>query len=737
MDPLIVVSNRLPIVIKRDEKGKFTYVRETNGGMANAIDALDTSGGLIWIGWPGFPSDDLTESEKSEIYGTLVEQFGFVPIFQTREQIALYYEGYANDTLWPLFHYFPEKATYQHTYWEAYQAVNAMFLQAIEDFAESHSTIWVNDYHLMLLPTLIRQALPEAKIGFFLHTPFPSYELFRQIPQRNELIKGLLGADLLGFHIYDYARHFISSANRLIGAQATNGSIEYDGRIVKVDTFPIGIAYERFIAQLHTKESQKELQALEEHYKNQKIILAIDRLDYSKGILERMRGFEMFLRQHPEYMEKATLYMIEAPSRTEVPAYKQLRNDVELMVSRINGMYGTAQWAPIIYLFQNFGFDKITPLYHRADVALITPLRDGMNLVAKEYIACKENRLGVLILSETIGAADELIDAILVNPNNTQQVADAILEALSMPKPEQRRRLKRMQKRIKEYSVQRWGTDFVADLKKAALAHKGHFRKRISDKETQAMLNKYRKAHSRLLILDYDGTLKKYVGTPGNEGAKPDSELLSLITRLTEQANTKVVITSGRTKDIMEKWFGKFPRLSLVAEHGAWIKDHGEWTKEAGAFDKRPYTRVMKKFAPRTAGAIIDVKDFGVVWHYRRVSPELAYVRNGELRHELKHIAEGSDIGVYDGRKIIEVKPKHLHKGVITREFTDKYPSDFLLAVGDDYTDEQMFSALPPHALSIKIGPGATSAKYQVAHIDKARQILEDLSSVAVKSPKK
>lgn len=737
MDPLIVVSNRLPIVIKRDESGSFTYIRETNGGMANAIDALDTSNGLIWIGWPGFPCDDLTELEKQEIYDTLVERFGFVPIFQTRQQIELFYEGYANDTLWPLFHYFPEKATYQHAYWEAYQAVNAMFLEAVADFAESGSTIWVNDYHLMLLPTLIRHSLPDAKIGFFLHTPFPSYELFRQLPERNELIKGLLGADLLGFHIYDYARHFISSANRLIGAHSANGSIEYDGRVVKVDTYPIGIAYERFIAQLHSKESQKELQTLEDHYKNQKIIVAIDRLDYTKGILERMRGFEMFLRQHPEYQEKATLYMIEAPSRIEVGAYKQLRDDVELMVSRINGMYGTAKWTPIIYLFQNFGFDKIAPLYHRADIALITPLRDGMNLVAKEYIACKADRLGVLILSETIGAADELIDAIHVNPNNTQQVADAILEAVTMPKPEQRRRLKRMQKRVKEYSVQRWGSDFITDLKKAALAHKGQFRKRITSKEILATTNKYRKSHSRLLLLDYDGTLKKFVGTPGNEGAKPDAELVALLGRLTQQSNTKIVITSGRTKDIMEKWFGKLPRISLVAEHGAWIKDHGEWTKEAGNFDKRPYIRIMKKFAPRTAGAIVDVKDFGVVWHYRRVSPELAYVRNGELRHELKHIADGTDIGVYDGRKIIEVKPRHLHKGVITREFTDRYPSDFVLAIGDDYTDEQMFSALPPHAYSIKIGPGSTSAKYQVAHIDQARHILNTLSTSPVKGSKK
>lgn len=543
----------------------------------------------------------------------------------------------------------------------------------------------------------------------------------------------MLGADLVGFHIYDYARHFMSSAERLLGATARNGTLDYDGRFIKVDTYPIGIDYDRFTTQLHSRESQKELRALNDRYTGQKLIVAIDRLDYSKGILERMRGFEMFLQQHPEWHGKATLYMIESPSRTEVPAYKQLRDDVELLVSRINGAYGSAQWTPIIYLFQNFGFDTIAPLYHRAEVALITPLRDGMNLVAKEYLACKESVPGVLILGESIGAADELIDAIQINPNNTQQVADAIHEALTMPRPEQRKRLKRMQKRVKEYSVQRWGNDFITDLAKAAAVHKGQFKKQITPAATTALVAKFRRAHYRLLLIDYDGTLKKFASVPGSQAAQPDAAVLALITRLTELPNTKVVITSGRTKNTMERWFGKLPRLALVAEHGAWVKNHGIWEKNADSFDKRPYVRAMKRYAPRTAGAVVDVKDFSVVWHYRRVNPELAFVRNGELRHDLKQLAEGTTIGVYDGRKIIEVKPQSLHKGVIARDFTEKYPSDFILAIGDDYTDEEMFAALPAQAVSIKIGSGSTLAKHQVPRLEKAIAILEQLAASKVR----
>ena len=734
MDPVIIVSNRLPISIGRAANGSFTY-NHTSGGLGTAIASLNLAGGHLWIGWPGIASDDLTESEKEQITNHLIDTYDYIPVFQTKQQISDFYEGYSNDTLWPLFHYFPEKANYQDRYWQAYQQVNELYRQAVENFAENASTIWIHDYHLMLLPELVRQTLPESKIGFFLHTPFPSYELFRQLPERNELISGLLGADLVGFQIYDYARHFFSSASRLIGAESRGDIIEYNGRHIKVDTYPIGIDNERFTKQLNTRESQTELAVLEDHYKGQKLIVAIDRLDYSKGIIERMRGFETFLEQHPNLHSKTTLYMIEAPSRTEVQAYKQLRDTVELMVSRINGTYGTAAWTPIIYLFQNFGFDKIAPLYNRADIALITPLRDGMNLVAKEYIACKQNRPGVLVLSETIGAADELLDAILVNPNNTQQIANAIYQAIKMPVPEQRRRMRRLKKRISEYSVQRWASDYMTDLIKAAKSHKGQFKNRLTEKKQNIIINKYRKARNRLLLLDYDGTLMDFVSAPVVGSAKPDAALLELIGKLQQHKDTKIVITSGRTKETMQKWFGAFPRIALVAEHGAWIKDHNEWVMQAKSFNKRPYLRAMKQFAPRTAGAVVDAKDFGVVWHYRSVNPELAFIRNGELRTALHQLAEGSDIGIYDGRKIIEVKPKHLHKGVIAREFSDRYPSDFILAIGNDYTDEQMFEALPPHAATIKIGPGPTGAHYQVANASAGRRLLQSLGQ-AVKRTK-
>ncbi len=725
MGKLVVVSNRLPIAITKKD-GKLSYVH-TSGGLGTAMSSLDIDD-FVWVGWPGIASDELTDEEMRQITQDLKEQFNYIPVFQTRQQIALYYEGYANDTLWPLFHYFQSHAVYRDEYWTTYQEVNQLFLQAIESVADDDSRIWIHDYHLMLLPEMTRRVLPDAKIGFFLHIPFPSYEIFRLIPERKELIRGMLGADLVGFHIYDYARHFLSSSQRLLGATSDNGTIEHDGRMVKVDTFPIGVDYGRFKEELAKPAVKKELRSLTKRFIDQKLIVAVDRLDYSKGIPERLAGFERFLAEHPEYHEKVVFHMIAAPSRTEVETYRQLRDSVEQTVSRINGLYATYRWSPIAYQFQNLGFDKIVPLYHRADVALVTPVRDGMNLVAKEYVASKQAQPGVLILSETAGAADELMDALLINPNDAHEVATAIHEALEMPTNAQLTRLERMQERIADYTVQKWGNDFLGELDAVSETHKGSLQKRLRSADSEVIVREYRQATSRLLLLDYDGTLHHFVATPGREAARPDAELLAMIDRLAKQPGTKVIITSGRDRQTLQSWFGHFAQVSLVAEHGAWTRDHGEWKRNTEEFDKKPYLDIMKRYGVRTAGSVIDEKEFSVVWHYRRVNPELAYIRNAGLRHELREATEHTDIGVYDGRKIIEVKPRGLHKGVIARESLDKYPSDFILCAGDDYTDEEAFRVMPAEAHTIKIGFGQTHARYQVGKMEKILTLLDKLS---------
>ncbi len=724
MSNFVIVSNRLPVSVSRVE-GKLVF-SVSSGGLATAMSSL-TLENQVWIGWPGIASDDLTASEKAQITKEL-RKYNCFPVHLTSQQIADFYEGYSNDTLWPLFHYFQSYAQYSDAYWNAYRAVNRKYLQAVKKQAAPDATIWIHDYHLMLLPSMVRSALPDSKIGFFLHIPYPSYELYRLLPERKEIIEGLLGADLLGFHIYDYARHFISSCNHLLGVSSEQGIIEYQGRRVKVDAFPIGIDYKKFRSTVDSPETKHEMACLAERYGDQKIIVSIDRLDYSKGILKRLEAFELFLREHPEYLKKVTLLMVAVPSRTEVETYKLLRDSIEQTVSRINGQFGTTDWMPISYQFQNLPFEHIVALYAKAEVALVTPIRDGMNLVAKEYVASKRRRTGVLILSEMAGAANELTEALQVNPNNVTAIAQSIYQALTMKRKEQKQRLDAMQARISEYTVQEWGSDFITQLERVSDAHRGAMKKRLKQQDITDIISGYSNAKSRLVLLDYDGTLHGFSTSIRASAVQPSIRIKAQLRRISEQAGTTLCIISGRPRKVLEMWFGSMPNIVLIAEHGAWIKTEGKWEQNTEQFDKSTIVDAMKRYASRTAGSLVEEKDFAVVWHYRRVAPELAYIRNNDLRRELKTLTDDSSLGVYNGNKIIEVKPKSIHKGVIATQLAAKHDSEFIFCAGDDYTDEHMFKALPSHARTVKVGYGTTHAKHQVAKLERILSIIEQMS---------
>jgi trehalose 6-phosphate synthase/phosphatase len=724
MHKFVIVSNRLPVSVSRVE-GKLQF-DVSSGGLATAMSSLEMPH-QVWIGWPGIASDDLTSAEKAQITREL-RRYNCYPVHLTKQQICDFYEGYANDTLWPLFHYFQGLSQYNATYWQAYQTVNRKFLAAIMRSADPEATVWVQDYQLMLLPNLIRNALPNTRIGFFLHIPFPSYEIFRFLPERREIIEGLMGADLLGFHVYDYARHFISSCNHILGSTSDQDVIEYRGRRVKIDAFPIGIDYAKFREALSNPETKEEIAQLSERYRDQKVLLSVDRLDYSKGIMKRLEAYELFLREHPKYIKKIVMIVIAVPSRTEVDTYKQLRDDIEQTISRINGMFGTTDWAPISYQFQNLQFEHIVALYSKADVALVTPLRDGMNLVAKEYIASKRNQKGVLILSEMAGAADELSEALQVNPNDIPALAACIHTALTMPKNEQIRRLKAMQQRIGDYTVQKWGSDFIEQLELAHRSHTGALHKRLRQTDIDALLEKYHDAKHRLIMLDYDGTLRHFSNIISAAASRPSLRLRMQLSQIASKSDTTLCIVSGRPRKILDAWFGQIPNLVLIAEHGAWTKEKGSWKQNAETFDKKEIVSVLNNYATRTAGAVVEEKDFAVVWHYRRVSPELAFIRNGAIRRELKHLTSNTPIGVFNGNKIIEIKPTVINKGEIAKQLLESHPSDFIFCAGDDYTDEDMFKTLPDDAHTVKVGFGTTHAKHQVSKLERILGIIESMS---------
>jgi trehalose 6-phosphate synthase/phosphatase len=723
----IIVSNRLPVSVSKVD-GKLVY-KPSSGGLATAMSSLGGNADeRLWIGWPGISSDELSRAEKASITRKL-RSYNCIPVFLSQDQVKNFYEGYANDTIWPLFHYFLSYAQYDYDYWRTYKSVNALFGKTIARHAQPDATIWVHDYHLMLLPKMIRESLPKSSIGFFMHIPFPSFEIFRLSPDRKQILEGLLGSDLVGFHTYDYARHFMSSVLRTLGHESHHGVIDLKGRSVTVDAFPIGIDYQKFTAALDDPATKKEIEILDNHYKDQRIILSVDRLDYSKGIPHRLRAFEAFLEQNPAYHKKVSLVIIAVPSRTEVQTYKDLRDQIEQTVSRINGTYATVDWTPISYQFKNIPFAQLVALYQRADIALLTPLRDGMNLVAKEYVACKQKTNGVLILSELTGAADELQEATRINPNDSESIVEALKTALKMPVTDQRRRMRAMQRRISQYTVQRWASDFMEQLAYSRHMQDGNSDKVLAEEDIEAIAFDWQQAKQRAVFLDYDGTLMNFVSSPDPKKVAPSKQLVELLTKIAAKPHTELCIISGRTREALESWFGKMP-ITLVAEHGSWVKQHGEWAQGLFSFQehKKLLRPLLERYAERTPGATIEEKNFALVWHYRNVPPELAYARNSNLKHDLNTMLAGTDVGIFSGNKIIEIKPRAIRKSTIVGELLDSNPADFVLCAGDDYTDEDMFEALPETAYTIRVGMHETHARFQISSVEKLRGILKSLT---------
>lgn len=721
----IVVSNRLPVTVKK-ENGQLVF-SESSGGLATAMSSLDSATESLWIGWPGIVAEELTPADKAKISREL-KKYNCLPIYLSSELVASFYEGYANDTLWPLFHYFQQSATYREDYWRAYKHANELFAKAVLKNADTHATIWVHDYHFLILPGMLRAKQPNLSIGFFLHIPFPSYEVFRLLPERREILEGMLGADLLGFHIYDYARHFLSSCLRMLGAESKYGMLDYQDRTVLTDAFPIGIDYKKFTAALETQEVQQEREKIQETHKDQKIIISVDRLDYTKGILERLEAYDLLLQENPRFHKRVVLVMVAVPSRTEVQAYRDLRDTVEQTIGRINGTYGTVDWSPISYQFRNLPFTQIVGLYASADVALVTPLRDGMNLVAKEYVATKRKTQGMLVLSELAGAIDELPEAIRVNPNNIRSIKNAINQALMMSKKEKKQRLTKMQRRIASYTVQRWAKDFLEQLDTIKKYQSNQQKKIIHKQVTEEIVSSFKAAQKRLVILDYDGTIRDFVSSPHPANAKPSIALKRVLNGIASQKNTTLCIVSGRTRDALDSWFSDMP-VSLAAEHGAWIKSDAQWkgTKTKFMQYKPAIIELLCQYAERTAGAEVEVKDFSVVWHYRHVPTELAYIRNINIDRDLQTMLAETDIKVHFGEKIIEVKPESISKGNVVQKLVQSYAPDFILCAGDDYTDEDMFAALPDSAFTIKVGSEHSAARYQVADVQKLLRLLKML----------
>jgi trehalose 6-phosphate synthase/phosphatase len=723
---LVIVSNRLPVTVSR--KQNEIKIKESPGGLATALRSLRQKKRVLFIGWPGYiPRNN---KEKNYIQDHLVHEHQCYPVFLTRSELDKYYYGFSNRTLWPLFHYFSSYSTFEESEWRAYQKTNQKFFKKVIEIADSDHNFWIHDYHLMLLPNLIRQVIPQCSIGFFLHIPFPSSEIFRILPWRTEILKGLLGADLLGFHTYEYARHFLSSALRLLGYEHEFGSISVDDRIVRVDNFPMGIDIEKNNQLLDDPEVQKETEQLKTRIgKDKKIILSVDRLDYSKGIPHRLRAFESFLAKNQKWWGKIIYIMLCVPSRTKVSHYKLLKKEIDRLVGNINGKFGSPNWTPVNYIYRSRPFKKLISLYSVADVALVTPVRDGMNLVAKEYVAAKNDGNGVLILSGTAGSAEELGEALIVNVHNKNEIVEAINKALTMSQKEKISRMKIMRKRILEYDINHWIHSFIRSIEETRNIQASRERRKLNQNWKKEILFQYKKSKKRLLLFDYDGTLISFSKKP--EDAKPDKELKRLLISLSNKTINNVVIVSGRGKDILDQWLGGI-QCSLVAEHGSWIKTSpkGRWEKK-GAISYQWKNRIMpilKNYETRVPGSFVEEKDFGLAWHYRNVSPDLGEIRSHELYDNLNEFLANTNLQLMHGNKVIEVRESGINKGIAAQHFLTMKNWDFILALGDDWTDEDLFKALPSCAFSIKIGYGPTQARFFIESPKACRSLLRDLS---------
>lgn len=705
----------------------------TAGGLATGLKSYHKGNNSVWIGWPGI----MPESKKEEATVTsLLEKEQCLPVFLSEDLIENYYDGYSNATLWPLFHYFTEFTEFRDVYWQAYKTVNELFAEAIINNAGEGDTVWVHDYQLLLLPNILREKRPDLNIGFFLHIPFPSYEIIRVLPWREEIISGILGADLIGFHTYDYARHFISSVKRLLGYDVDFNQIKLENRQVFIDVFPMGIDYDKFekmaleVQSKPIQERSKEHQDIDRFLlsmPDRKLILSIDRLDYTKGIPERLKAFRYFLQKYPDYREKVSLIMLTVPSRTDVEQYQNLKNEVDVLVGNINGEFGSLNWNPVIYFYRSLPFENLIELYSSADIALLTPLRDGMNLVAKEYIATKVNHKGVLILSEMAGASKELGEALSVNPNNIEATADAIFKALTMSDDASEKAIKAMQKRIKRYDIHKWASEFVQALKKTIEKQSDFHAKKISAKLKSKIADEFSKAKSKTLFLDYDGTLQRFFGNP--QAAVPDADLYDLLDRVAEAKNTELVLISGRDKETFDRWFGE-RNYNLIAEHGAWKRERGtEWKERKPSHNewKEIILPVLESYVDRTPGSLIEEKTYSLVWHYRKADIELGALRALELVHDVSNLIINQDLEILEGSKVIEVKVSGINKGTAATEFLYENSTDFVMAIGDDWTDEFLFKELPETTYTIKVGTGNSVAKYYVDNYKDVRMFLENL----------
>ncbi|CAO3622707.1 unnamed protein product [Cunninghamella blakesleeana] len=756
---LLVVSNCLPVTVTKNNTTNDYDFKMSSGGLVAALSGLKKQMSFTWIGWPGI---DVPVHERKHLQQRLLDETSTLPVFVDDDLAELHYNGFSNSILWPLFHYHPGEISFNEEWWEAYQKVNQLFADAIDEIVQDGDLVWVQDYHLMLLPAMLRnKTKKDIKIGWFLHTPFPSSEIYRILPVRKEILLGVLESDLLGFHTYDYARHFLSSCTRILGLSTMPNGVEYEGRYIQVGTFPIGIDPDKFTEGLKNPKIIDRISQLKARFGDCKLIVGVDRLDYIKGVPQKMHALEVFLSEHPEWVGKVVLVQLAVPSREDVEEYQQLRSTINELVGRINGQYGTVEFVPIHFMHRSIPFEELVALYAAADVCLVSSTRDGMNLVSYEYISSQQNTHGVLILSEFAGAAQSLNGSIIVNPWNTEEMANAIYEAVTMSDETRKSNYQKLYRYVTKYTAAYWGASYVNELRRVS----EEFGQQMAMPQLNAeqVIQKYKDSKmGKLILLDYDGTLTTTHKLP--EFAKPSPKILEQLKALSAQPDTYVYILSGRGRQHLDSWFEN-TGIGLSSEHGCFYKhpekirdkinpvasssdgklvkaEDGNWYCLVEQIDpswKETILPLFEHYTERTPGSFIEEKEINLTWHYRNADPEFGSWQATELQVNLEKLLSHMALSIVLGNKTLELRPSSVDKSTAVRAIIKDLglaSIDFVLCIGDGKTDEVVFSYLNeiPSSITSTVGKKQTEAQYYIPTVDLVNSLVDELGQTKLSS---
>ncbi|KAH7687299.1 trehalose 6-phosphate synthase/phosphatase protein [Dioscorea alata] len=772
---MIIVGNQLPIrAHRRPDNDGWNFSWDEDSLLLQLKDGLGEDTEVIYI---GCLKEEVALKEQDDVSQTLLETFKCVPAFLPPDLFSKFYHGFCKQQLWPLFHYMlplsPDLGgRFDRSLWQAYVSVNKIFADKVmEVINPDEDYVWVHDYHLMVLPTFLRKRFNRVKLGFFLHSPFPSSEIYRTLPVRDELLRALLNSDLIGFHTFDYARHFLSCCSRMlgIGYQSKRGYIglEYYGRTVGIKILPVGIHLGQLKSVMNLPETETKVAELSEQFKDQTVLLGVDDMDIFKGISLKLLAMEQLLVQHPDWVGKLVLVQIANPARGRGRDVQEVQSETYSTVKRINEKFGRPGYDPVILIDTTLQFYERIAYYVIAECCLVTAVRDGMNLIPYEYIICRQGndkldvilqldpqvpKKSMLVVSEFIGCSPSLSGAIRVNPWNIDAVAEAMDGALVTRESEKQLRHEKHYRYVSTHDVAYWANSFLQDLERTC---KDHVRRRcwgigfglgfrvialdpnFRKLSVEHIVSAYKRTNNRAILLDYDGTLMSQTSISKN----PGSEVVNILNSLCKDPKNVVFLVSGRSKNILSEWFSTCNKLVIAAEHGYFLrpKHDAEWETcvPVADFDWMQIAEpVMKLYTETTDGSSIEVKESALVWRYQYADRDFGACQAKELLDHLESVLANEPVSVKSGQHIVEVKPQGVTKGLVAEWLLSTMRErgmlpDFVLCIGDDRSDEDMFEVITDAISGPLLSPVAETFLCTVGQKpSKAKYYLEDTTEV-------